>query len=186
MHKKELLKKLVLWFSTILLPVSVGFIVVVVTILLIGDFTVPYLIFYLVSIISGLILWYAGVLLKTRVRFFLASTFLLLTGILLFVIDLHPLYIPLPVIWPLMMLFIALSFMVSGFFCSRKLQAIYIVPAVAFSALGFIFLLFSTKVITISLTSAALWWFPLFLLPSLFAVIIWLFRKKHSVRVTDE
>jgi hypothetical protein len=177
---------MILRFSAILLPLSIGFTVVVITLLLLGNFVVPRFILCGISLVSGSFLWYAGSLLNNRLRFFFASTFLLFTGVLLLIIDLNPTFLPLPVIWPLLMLFIAISFIVSGFFHYRRALAMFIVPAVAFSCLGFIFLLFSTKVIPISLTSVALWWFPLFFLPSLTAFIIWLFHQKHTDKSTHE
>ena len=186
MSSKALFKKLILRFSAILLPLSIGFTVVVVTLLLIGDIQVPRFVLCTISLAVGMLLWYAGSILKNRARFFFASSFLLLTGILLLAIDLNPRFFQMPVVWPLLMLFIAISFIVSGFLRFRKAHALYIVPAVAFSSLGFVFLLFSTNIISISLTSVALWWFPLFLLPSLSAFIIWLFRRKHGGRVHNE
>lgn len=186
MNGKARLKKWIIKFSSLLLPVSVGFIVVSLTLVLLGDLQMPRFVLAVSALIPGAILWYAGMLLKNRARFYFAATFLILTGCLLLVLDVYPYSIPLPVIWPLLMLIIALSFISSGFLRYRKVHAIYIVPAVAFSILGFIFLLFTTKVITVSFISVALWWFPLFFLPAASAFVLWLFQKSHISRDSNE
>lgn len=186
MSTKELLKKWILRLSVVLLPLSTGFTVVAVTLLMLGDLEMIPFTFSLLVLVSGGMLLYAAVLLKHHVLFFFAATFLLLTGILLVSIDLGIFFIPLRLIWPLLMLFISFSFMVAGFFRYRRPHAMYIAPSVAFSALGVLFLLVSTKVINASLTAIALWWFPLFVATFLISIIIWLFRNKFASRETDD
>lgn len=186
MSTKELLKKWILRLSVVLLPVSTGFTVVAVTFLMLGDLEMIPFTFSVLVLVSGAILMYAALLLKNHALFYFAATFLLLAGILLVCIDLDILFIPLRLIWPLLMLFIAFSFMIAGFFRYRRLHAMYIAPSVAFSALGFIFLLFTTKIINTSLSEIALWWFPLFFGVFFISIVIWLFRKKSTSRDEDD
>lgn len=186
MSTKELLKKLILRLSVVLLPVSTGFTVVAVTLLMLGDLEMIPFTFSVLVLVSGAILLYAAFLLKNHALFFFAATFLLFTGILLVCIDLDILFIPLRLIWPLLMLFIAFSFLVAGFFRYRRLHAMYIAPSVAFTALGLIFLLFTTKIINTSLTAIALWWFPLLFAAFFISVVIWLFRKKNASGNADD
>jgi len=183
---KEVLKKWILRLSVVLLPLSTGFTVVAVTLLMLGDLEMIPFTFSVLVLVSGAILFYAAVLLRNHALFFFAATFLLLTGILLVCIDIDVLFVPLRLIWPLLMLFIAFSFMVAGFFRYRRLHAMYVAPSVAFTVLGFLFLLFSTKVINASLTAIALWWFPLFFAAFLISVTIWLFRNKLTSRDADD
>lgn len=182
MSKKETLKKWILRLSAILLPLSVVFTVVTLTLIMLGELRMPRFSVTILSLVPGIILWYAGILIKNRVRFYFAATFLLLTGVLLFLVDLNLMYISLRSIWPFLMFFISVSFLISGFYRYNKVHAMYIVPAAAFFLLGLVFLLFSTRIITVSLASVALWWFPLFFLPTLLTFILWLFRKKHTDR----
>ncbi len=187
MSTKDFIKKLIISCSHILLPASIGFTVVVITLLMLGNLEMPRFMLSGVTFFAGAMLLYAGIQLKNRIRFFFTATFLLLVSILfLILIDLRLVYVPLPMIWPLLMFFIAMSFLISGFFKFRKIQATYIVLAAAFSSLGFVFLLFTTKIITVSFKSIALWWFPLFLLPYVFAFIVWLFQRKKSAKDFDE
>ena len=85
------------------------------------------------------------------------------------------------------MLFVGCAFSVSGYLNYRKMHAVYIAPAFVFAGLGFFFLLFTTRVITLSFTAVVIWWFPLLLLPSILSVAIWVFRKgKKGDRESDE
>ncbi len=186
MSTRELLKKWILRLSVVLLPVSTSFTVVAVTFLMLGDLEMIPFTFSLLVLVSGGILLYAAVILKRHTLFFFAATFLVLTGILLICIDLDILVVPLRLIWPLLMLFIAVSFTVAGYFRYRRMKAMYLAPSIAFFALGLVFLLFSTKVINSSLTAITLWWFPLFVASFLISVLIWLFRNKFASRDADD
>lgn len=186
MRTKELVKIWILRLSAILLPVSMGFTVVAITLLMLGNLRMPRFSMSFLSLITGIILWYAGILLKNRVRFFFAATFLLLTSVLLFFIDFNFMYILLPVVWPILMVFVAISFTVSGFLCYHKLHAMYIVLSLAFSGLGVLFFLFSSKLITLSFITVVLWWFPVLFLLSVISLVIWLFQRISAVRDINE
>jgi len=183
---KAFLKKIILRVSVPLLPLSTGFLAVGITLLLLGNYQIPRYLFSLPALVSGGLLWYAGMFLKNRTRFLFAATFLILAGGLLFFIDIGVVSVSLPVVWPLLMLFVGIAFSVSGYLGSGKLHAVYVAPALVFAGLGFFFLLFTTRVITLSFTAVVLWWFPLLCLPSILSFIIWVFRKGHKDRVGDE
>lgn len=154
---------------------------------MLGDFVLPRFLLSGITFFSGLVFIYAGIVFKNRIRFFFAATFHILAGLLFFIIiDINFLYFSLPMIWPVLMLFIAMSFLLSGFLRWHKMQTVNTVIGLAFSVLGVIFLLFSTKIITISFKSIALWWFPLFSLPYISVFIIWFFKRHAHVRESDE
>lgn len=186
MLHKIVLKNVVLHVSVILLPLSIGFMAVGITLILLGNLDIPRFFLSIPSIGSGFLLLYAGFCLKNRMRFLFSSSFLLLTGGLFLFRDLGLLYITTSVIWPLLMLFIGISFSVSGAVYYRKLHPVYIAPAFAFAGLGFVFLLFSTSIIRVSIRSLVLWWLPLLLLPSIISFSIWLFRKNRKDKDENE
>lgn len=186
MSTKAFLTRCILLVSVPLLPLSVGFVVVGITLSMLGNVAIPRFVISVPAILSGLLLMSAGLCLKSRMRFHFAATFLILTGTLLFLIDIRTLNIDLPSIWPILMLFLGISFSVSGYLSSRKLLAVYIAPAIAFAGLGFIFLLFTTHVIRLSFTAVVLWWFPILLVPSVLSFIIWVFRKGRKDQAGDD
>lgn len=186
MSNKAFLKRFVLLVSVPLLPLSIGFLAVGITLFMLGNLPVPRFFFSLPTIVSGIVLLYAGLYLENRIRFFFASIFLFLTGALLFLIDIGTIRVHLPSVWPVLMLFVGISFSAAGFINYRRLLAVYLAPAFVFAGLGFFFLLFTTHVITISFTTVVLWWFPFLLIPSLLSFIIWVFQKGRKDRAGDE
>lgn len=165
------------------LPVSLGIVIIFTTLYLLGLFRLPRYILPLFSALSSVVLWYAAVLIRTRARFFFGAVFTLLSAALLFLLDSKILVLSPSAGWPFIMLFVGAAFMVSGYLGYNRLHVNYIIPALAFTALGFVFLLFSTDIVRVSLISVVLWWFPVLFLPFLTALILWLFRRP---RVTKE
>lgn len=186
MSTNEVIKRLILRLSVILLPVSVGFIMVSLTLAMLIDLHFPRFSISLFSITCGGILWYSGMVFKKRLRFFFAAILLSLTGLFLLLIDVGLVHLPLPGVWPFLMLFIGISLLISGSVVYRRALAVYVVPAVAFASLGSIFLLFSTDIIPGSITSFVLFWIPFLILPTIISVIIWLTRKRLDTRSVDE
>lgn len=177
---------IILRISVIYLPLSMGFIAVSITLLLLGNYQMQPFTVSLVALASGVFLWFSGMIIHNRARFFFSATFLFLTGILLLLLDFDILAIPARGIWPLLMLFVGSAFTVSGYLHYRKAHAMYIVPSLAFSALGFIFLLFSTDVISVSLRSLVLWWLPLLFIPSLVSLLVWIIQRKRAVGIGND
>jgi hypothetical protein len=174
---KNLLKKWIMRVSAVFLPVSIGLIVVAITLLMLGDLHLPRFCLTILSFAFCALLWYSGVNLGNRARFFFAATFLFLTGILTFVIDIGLVTVSFSAVWPFLMMFVGVSFFVSGAIRYRRLHSMYIAPGLAFLGLGILFLLFSFHLIPLSLSTAVLWGFPVFLLPLGVAFIIWFVRK---------
>ena len=177
MSTNELLKRSIMRLSTVLLPVSLGLIIIALTLAMLGDVHFPPFSVSSFSIACGILLGYTACGLKDRLRFYFASIFLLLTGTLLLLVDVGFVILPFPAIWPFLMLFIGVSFLVAGSLARRRAEAVYIVPALAFAALGTFFLLLTANLIPVSKFSLVLLWCPLLLLPTAVAVLIWLSRK---------
>ncbi len=180
MSVKDFVTRITLRISVVLLPLSVGFVAVAVTLLMLMNLELPRYTVAIVGIVSGAFLWHAGSAMHNRIHFLFTATFLFLTGMLFLLIDAGVFPFRFPGVWPLLMLFVGLSFIVSGFFRYHRLSAIFMVPALAFAALGFMFMLFSTHLIPVSFTTVVLWWVPLLLLPALITFVIWLVRRRGA------
>ena len=176
---KERWINLLLRFSVVFIPLVMGFVVVLTTLFMLGDFRFSPFAGAVCSLVSGVLFWYLGILIKNRARFFFSATFLFLTGILLLLLDMNIVQLSVRETWPLLMLFIGSAFTVSGYMHYRKPHAMYIVPSLVFSTLGFVFLLFSTDIIGVPLRSVMLWWFPLLFIPSLVSLLVWIFQRKR-------
>jgi len=176
-NRKGLVSQVLLRLSVVVLPSSIGFLAVVITLMTLLNRHLFYMVLPLVSIACGLFLAWSGHYFEDRFRFHFSASFLLLSGFLLLLLDLGLFSIPLPSVWPFLMLFVGLSFMISGMIRYRRAHPMFIVPAFFFFALGFLFLLFSTDIIHVSLVSLALWWLPLLLVPTIVSFLLWLFRR---------
>jgi hypothetical protein len=62
--------------------------------------------------------------------------------------------------WPLLVFFCGISLIASGFYGKKRLTVSYMAPAVLLMALGFFFLLFSTDIIQVTLSSFVAKWLP--------------------------
>ncbi len=183
---KERWINLVLRFSVVFIPLVMGFVIVSTTLLMLGNYRVPPFAGGMLSLVSGVFLWFCGMIIKNRARFFFSATFLVLTGFLLLLLDLDLFSLTARDTWPLLMLFVGTAFTVSGYLHYRKIHALYFVPSLAFSVLGFVFLLFTTDIISVSLRSVVLWWLPLLFIPSLVSFVVWLVQRKRVVGTENE
>jgi hypothetical protein len=82
----------------------------------------------------------------------------------LLALDLGLVPIPLKSSWPILLFFISVALVARAFPLPARAPD-FPRAALAFSALAFIFLLFSTHVIQDSIATSAQWWFPVFFLP---------------------
>jgi hypothetical protein len=182
---KSFLKKWLLRVSSVVLPVSIVFVAVSLTLLMLGDFRLPPFVLSAVCFASAAFIWFAAFQMLNRARFSFAATFLTLTGVFLLLVDIRSITLSLRLIWPIIMFFVGISFFVAGLFRYRRLHAVFMAPAVVFCALGLVFLLFSTHFLQFSFIPAFLWWFPFLLLPVI-AFFIWFVRKHAGDRDAKE
>lgn len=182
MPKSGILSSVVLRLSWILLPLGVGVFAVGLTLTLLGSGRFPVYALSLCSLVLGFFLWYAALTLGHRRRFYFSSTFLVITGLFLFCLKAGIVTLPTRAVWPFLMLFLGIAFLVAGHARLDGFHPAYFVPAVAFSGLGFLFLLFTTDIIPFSLGSVVLWWSPVIFLPALLSIVIWLLRRDKKPR----
>jgi len=180
MPRSELLRNIALRVSWILLPLAVGVFAVGLTLTLLGSGRFPIYALSFASVFVGAWIWYAGYVLGHRRRFYFASTFLFLTAALLFFMKAGVIALPHRAVWPFLMLFVGIAFLVAGHARLDKFHPAYFIPAVAFSGLGFFFLLFTTDIIPFSLGSVVLWWSPVIFLPAILSFSIWLYRRNKA------
>lgn len=180
MARVELLRKLALRISWILIPLAVGIVVVALTLMFLGGRHLPSYAMLSLTFVFGAVMWYFGYLLGHRRRFYFAATFMFLTAGLLLLLEIGMLSLPPRNVWPFLTLFIGISFMVAGHVRFDRFHPAYAVPAVAFTGLGFLFLLFSTDIIPFSFGSVVLWWSPVIFLPMVISVVLWLYRRNKT------
>lgn len=185
MSTKQTIKRWILRVSAIALPLGIGFLVVVLTLLMLTDIHFPRFSVSPFAIACGLLFWYSAPFLRNRLRFSFAASMLTLTGLLFLFLDFGLVKMPVHGVWPFLMLFVGMSFLVSGSLEYRKAHAVYIVPALAFFVLGGVFLLFSTDIIPLSIMSFVFLWFLLLILPTLISVLIWVSRRRRNAGGPD-
>jgi len=144
--------------------------------MMVFDFTFSPFILPLVCLIFGYFSLYVAVLEKRRARFYFSGSFMVLIGLLLLLIDYGILELNLQSLWPVLVLFSGISLVPAGINRYHRAHPVYLVPAITFIALGIVFFLFTTDVITVPLRSFAVWWLPIALLP-----VIGVFLASHFV-----
>ena len=102
---------------------------------------------------------------------FLASLLFLLAGTGIFSFNLTE-------FWPLLVLLCGVCLIVSGFYGKKRLTISYMIPALFLIVLGVFFLLFSTDIIQMTLSSFMAKWFPMgLILTGIVLVILFFFRS---------
>ena len=102
---------------------------------------------------------------------FLASLLFLLAGTGIFSFSLNE-------FWPLLVLLCGLCLIASGFYGKKRLTISYMVPALFLIILGVFFLLFSTDIIQMTLSSFMAKWLPMgLILTGIVLVILFFFRS---------
>jgi hypothetical protein len=182
---KDQYGKILLKASIALLPLCVGVLAVLITLLLVTDIPFPRFSVSLFSVFFGALFWLAALYFKTLYRFYFSSVFLLQTGCLLLLHDAGLGFLPYKALWPFFMIFIAVSFVVSGYIRYRRGKPSYIVPAAGFLVLGVVFLLFSADIITLSFISCVLFVFPLVCVPLGVTGLYWFVRTRIAAGAPD-
>ncbi|ULQ60373.1 hypothetical protein K7I13_03435 [Brucepastera parasyntrophica] len=153
MKIKPRMTKFILRSSAILLPFSMTFIVVLITLYMLMDTNLPRFVLPTITLVLGLLLWATGIILRTRSRFFFAASFHILTAYLLFLDDLGIFGMHSSLLWPFLVIFTGLSFFVAGNMHYGKPHPMYITISVAFFVLGLVFLIFASDIMNVSLIS---------------------------------
>jgi hypothetical protein len=111
-------------------------------------------------VIGGLFAVFAIKLNKRSVYLFFAAFFLLI-GFFLFLMALKVLSFSLSQSWPFLSVFAGLALIPAGWHHYGIIKGRYVVPALAFVALGCFLLIFSFKMIPLSFKQFVLSWWPL-------------------------
>jgi hypothetical protein len=183
MRLNDTFRKITLKAATILLPVCACFLVVSLTLALVGDVRLPALLVPIVCLVSGALFWYASLAIRVRGSFYFMAFVLSLTGVFMLIVDTRLCSVPLPTLWPIFMPIIGLSFIGSSLCRHKRLRVGTLVPALAFCFLGVVFFLFSAHLVPFSLRNTMIVAFPLVFLPSAITILVWLAtRKPRSAR----
>src|SRR5574344_278207 len=114
MSDKDMITKMAVRISAALLPLSVGFLAVAITLLMLIDYSFPRFMVACAALIPGVVLLRVGMVVSHQSRFYFAATFLVLTGLLFLCIDLGLCPVRFSSVWPTLMLFTGMSFLSSG------------------------------------------------------------------------
>jgi hypothetical protein len=80
--------------------------------------------------------------------------------------------------WPLLVFFCGVCLLAAGFYGKRRLAISYMIPAMLLIVLGIFFLLFSTDIIQVTLSSFVAKWLPVGLIfAGIILVVLFLFRS---------
>ena len=113
------------------------------------------------SVIIGALFAILAIKLNKRTVYLFFASFFILIGCFLFLSALRIIPFGLAEGWPLLSVFAGLALLPAGWRHYRYVSYRYLIPAVAFMALGFILLIFSFKVAPFSFKRFIITWWPL-------------------------
>lgn len=114
-------------------------------------------------VIAGAVLAFGAVKLHRSSRYFFVAAFFMQIGVLLLLIASGALDAPISRLWPCLSIFAGLSLIPAGWHRYGKAAARFVVPSLAFVALGAVFLIFSFDLVPFSFKRFFLAWWPLLL-----------------------
>jgi hypothetical protein len=114
-------------------------------------------------VIAGAILAFTAVKLRRRSRYLFLAAFFMQIGVLLLLVASGGLESPLSRLWPCLSIFAGLALIPSGWHRYGTARARFVVPSLAFVALGAGFLVFSFGLVPFSFRRFFLVWWPLLL-----------------------
>lgn len=115
-------------------------------------------------LILGALFAYAAVQVTRKSGYLYFSAFCFQIGLLVLGLALQIIPIPFYRLWPFLSIIAGLSFIPVIRLNKRKPLAVFLVPAIAFVAIGIVLLIFSFRVVDFSFRRFLLTWWPLFLL----------------------
>ncbi len=133
-----------------------------------------------VLIVLGLYLLYRGYQPERGEGAIFIGFFFLLSGIVLVLLNTVITWAELEQIWPLFIIVISCALFFYGRNKPRERRAMYTVPAAVVMAMGFIFLMFSLGIVTVSFKDFMKRWWPLVLVVFGFFVMLQPLLKKRS------
>jgi hypothetical protein len=134
--------------------------------------------FFFVVIGSGCA--FLAIKLNKRSLYLFVAAFFMLVGFFLFLAALSIIPVSFSESWPLLSVFAGLALFPAGWHHYGAVRSRYVVPALAFAALGCLLLVFSFDVVPFSFTQFILHWWPLLiLLAGLILVLVSLGTKNR-------
>ena len=115
-------------------------------------------------LILGVLFAYVAVQITRKSGYLYFSAFCFQIGLLVLGLALQIIPIPFYRLWPFLSIIAGLSFIPVIRFNKRKPLAVFLVPAIAFVAIGIVLLIFSFRVVDFSFRRFLLTWWPLFML----------------------
>ena len=112
-------------------------------------------------LIIGGLFTIVSVKISGRPVYLFLAVFFLLTGIFFFLLGLSVLPVGLSQSWPLFAVFTGLALIPAGARHYREIRISYLIPALAFTILGFVLIPFSFKLVSFSFKRFMIDWWPL-------------------------
>lgn len=189
-EQSNLSQKKIKTSSNLLLGVGITFVVLGITLLAIlsTDIDVkPFAFRYLGLSVVGGILLFISIVRSRKKSFMFSGLFLIMTGCLLFFVDIN--YVPysLEGLWPVIVIFGGISLIISGIYVHKAIRASYVIPSVALVLLGGGCLLFSLNIVQKPFLQVASRWWPIVLIVAgICLVILFFIWNKHSIQLEED
>ncbi|MDR1306966.1 MAG: hypothetical protein LBK74_05290 [Treponema sp.] len=135
-------------------------------------------------VIIGALCAVLAIKLNKRTLYLFFASFFILMGLFLFLSALQIIPITLAQGWPLISVFAGLALLPAGWRHYRTIHYRYLIPSVAFAALGCVLLVFSFKVVSFSFKRFIINWWPLLIV--LTGIILILLSLSSRSRNGDE
>jgi hypothetical protein len=115
-----------------------------------------------VAILVGMLINFVAVWKTKRSSWFFIGILLALSGVFFLCIAAAAPKVGLDRIWPFFMIIVGISIIPAGYMRTHRIRAIYFIPAACFIFLGSFFLLFSLRIVALSLRSFMFRLWPFF------------------------
>ncbi|MDR1618304.1 MAG: hypothetical protein LBS06_04570 [Treponema sp.] len=114
-----------------------------------------------IFVIAGSLFAFLAIRLNKRSLYLFFAAFFLLVGFFLFLFSLKIIPVPFSQAWPLISVFSGIALIPAGWHHYGAFRSRYVVPAIAFVALGSVLMIFSLRMVPFSFARFVLDWWPL-------------------------
>jgi hypothetical protein len=134
----------------------------------------------LLFVIIGVIFTVLSIKFNRRMVYFFFAVFPILIGIFLFLSTLKIIPVTLAQGWPLLSVFAGIALFPAGWHHYRGIRYRFLIPSLAFVALGCVLLIFSFKIVSFSFKRFIINWWPLLILLAGLILVLLSFNPPNS------
>lgn len=129
----------------------------------------------------GSILFYTSLIHIKKTGFFFTAVLFLLIGFLFLLIDLQAIPYTFIQMWPIILIFSALSLFITNFYKQTRIIKHFLVPSILVLLLGIFFLLFSLDIFKFTFSEFVVDWGPLCIIIAGMILVLLFFLNKRKV-----